>query len=144
MKAYNFSMERVLEWRENLEKNSMERFTVIQNELIHEKNILLSLTKEYEVIKEKGLSYKNINELRQLQLYKQTLEDRIDYQNQVIHKKNEELEEMRLELIAAQKDRKIMEKLKERDYTKYQHEMLAFEQKELDEMAVLKFKRAEN
>jgi len=144
MKAYNFSMERVLEWRENLEKNSMERFTVTQNELIHEKTILSALTKEYEITKVKGLSYKNINELRQLQLYKQTLEDKIDYQNQVIYKKNKELEEIRLELIAAQKDRKIMEKLKERDYTKYQHEMLAFEQKELDEMAVLKFKRAEN
>ena len=144
MKAYNFSMERVLEWRENLEKNSMERFTVTQNELIHEKTILSALTKEYEITKVKGLSYKNINELRQLQLYKQTLEDKIDYQNQVIYKKNKELEEIRLELIAAQKDRKIMEKLKERDFTKYQHEMLAFEQKELDEMAVLKFKRAEN
>ena len=122
----------------------MEKFTVTQNELIHEKTILSALTKEYEITKVKGLSYKNINELRQLQLYKQTLEDKIDYQNQVIYKKNKELEEIRLELIAAQKDRKIMEKLKERDYTKYQHEMLAFEQKELDEMAVLKFKRAEN
>ena len=54
--------------------------------------------------------------------------------------KIEELEAMRLELVEAQKDRKIMEKLKERDYTDYQNEVKAVEQKQLDEMAVLKFK----
>jgi flagellar FliJ protein len=61
-------------------------------------------------------------------------------QKEIIEKKSEELEAMRLELVEAQKDRKIMEKLKERDYTDYQNEVKAVEQKQLDEMAVLKFK----
>jgi len=144
MKAYNFSMERVLEWRESIEKTSMEKFALLQNELLHEKSILASLTNEYQTLKEKGLSYKNINELRQMQLYKQTLEDKIDYQNQIVNNKSSKLEEIRLELISAQKDRKVMEKLKERDFSNYQDDLRASEQKDLDEMAVLKYNKVVN
>ena len=140
MKSYNFSMERVLQWRESLEKSSMEKFATVQNELNHEKYILNELYKEFEAIKEKGLKCKNINELKQVQFYKQDIEDKIEMQKEIIEKKSEELEAMRLELVEAQKDRKIMEKLKERDYTDYQNEVKAVEQKQLDEMAVLKFK----
>jgi flagellar FliJ protein len=144
MKSYNFSMEKVLEWRENLEKGSMEKFAVIQNELSQEKSILANLQREYETIKEKFLKYKNVNELKQMQLYKQIIEDKIENQIEAINKKSEELEERRLELISAQKDRKIMEKLKEKDYLTYLDNVRATEQKELDEMAVLKFKLAES
>lgn len=141
MKSYNFSMERVLGWRETLEKNCMEKFALLQNELLHEKLILTNLSKDYETLKEKGLKYININELVQLQLYKQNIEDKILHQNVVILNLSNSLEEIRLELISAQKDRKIMEKLKERDFSNYQDDMRATEQKELDEMAVLRFKR---
>lgn len=144
MKSYNFSMEKVLEWRENLEKGSMEKFAVIQNELSQEKSTLANLQREYETIKEKFLKYKNVNELKQMQLYKQIIEDKIENQIEAINKKSEELEERRLELISAQKDRKIMEKLKEKDYLTYLDNVRATEQKELDEMAVLKFKLAES
>lgn len=141
MKSYSFSMERVLEWRENQEKDSMEKFAVVQNELLHEKSLLDKLINEFENLKKKGLSYKSINELRQYELYKQSIEDEIEKQNEIIDKKTIELEEMRLELVAAQEDRKIMEKLKERDFSNYQKEVNAAEQKELDEMAILKFKK---
>lgn len=144
MKAYSFSMEKVLEWRESIEKNSMEKFAVSQNELNQEKMILANLTKEYEIVKEKSLRCKNINELRQLQLYKSDLEDKIENQHEIIEIKTQELEQRRLELVSAQKDRKIMEKLKERDYSNYLEQVNADEQKFLDEMAVLKFKKVEN
>ena len=129
MKSYNFSMEKVLGWRETLEKNSMEKFALIQNELLHEKSILTNLTREYETLKEKGLRYKNVNELVQLQLYKQNIVDKIEHQNKVILELSNSLEEIRLELISAQKDRKIMEKLKERDFSNYQDDVRATEQK---------------
>ncbi|WFA07897.1 flagellar export protein FliJ [Tissierella sp. Yu-01] len=144
MKAYSFSMEKVLEWRESLEKSSMEKFAVSQNELNQEKMILNNLTKEYEVVKEKTLRCKSISELRQLQLYKSDLEDRIENQHEIIERKTKELEDIRQELVSAQKDRKIMEKLKERDYSNYLEKVNSDEQKFLDEMAVLKFKKVEN
>lgn len=144
MKTYKFSMEKVLEWREDLEKTSMEKFATAQNDLHQEKLVLDNLIKEYEVAKEKTLRYKNINEMKQLQLYKQNIEDNIEYQKVVIAKKALALEKLRIELVAAQKDRKIMEKLKEKDFDSYQDNLRLEEQKFLDEMAVLKFKKVEN
>lgn len=140
MKLYNFSMERVLEWRENQEKSSMEEFALLQNELNYEKSILLDLIKEYETSKDKNHRNINVNELRQLQLYRQVLEDRIDCQNRAIVKKTNELETVRLELVDAQKDRRVMEKLKERDFSKYKDDIRYAEQREIDEIAVLRFK----
>ena len=118
----------------------MEKFAIVQNDLNHEKHLLHELYREYEVIKEKGLKYRNINELKQIQIYKQDIENKIELQKEIIKTKNAELEELRLELVEAQKDRRIMENLKEKDYTNYQNEMKAADQKQLDEMAVLKFK----
>lgn len=128
MKTYKFSMEKVLEWREDLEKTSMEKFATAQNDLHQEKLVLDNLIKEYEVAKEKTLRYKNINEMKQLQLYKQNIEDNIEYQNVVIAKKALALEKLRIELVAAQKDRKIMEKLKEKDFDSYQDNLRLEEQ----------------
>lgn len=141
MKAYSFSMENVLEWRENIEKTSMEKFAIAQNELIQEKQLLEHLHIEHESIKQRSLSYKNINELQQSQLYKRSIEEKIQGQVQVIQAKNDELERLRHELIDAQKDRKIMEKLKEKDFHNYNESMKAEDQKNLDEIAVLKYKR---
>ena len=140
MKLYNFSMERVLEWRENKEKSSMEQFALLQNELHYERSILTDLMNEYETSKDKNKKNINVNELRQLQLYRQALEDRIDYQNIAIVKKINELEAVRLELVDAQMDRRVMEKLKERDISKYKDDIRDAEQREIDEIAVLRFK----
>lgn len=142
MRAYNFSMERVLEWREDLERDSMEKFAAKQNELQKEKSVLMGIKSEYENLKKGATEFNKTSDIRNMHLYKQVLLDKMDEQNLVVNEKSKELEERRVELVDAQKDRKIMEKLKEKDYMNYQNEVRAFEQKQLDEMAVLKFKRA--
>jgi flagellar FliJ protein len=138
--AYKFSMEKILGWREDIEKSKMEKFARAQNELNQEKLILSNLLKEYENLKAKASKYKTVNELKQYQLYKYVLEERIEMQEQLIEQKTKELEEKRLDLIKAQKDRKIMEKLKEKDYENYKEEEKLNEQKFLDEMSVMKYK----
>lgn len=142
--AYKFSMEKVLGWREDLEKASMEKFARTQNELNQEKLTLSNLYKEYEILKEKSIKSKSANEIKQYQLYKSDLEEKIEFQTQVVEEKTKELEERRLELVDTQKDRKIMENLKEKDYTNYQEKVKLEEQKFLDEMSVLKYKKAVN
>ena len=144
MKPYSFSMESVLEWRESIEKTSMEKYAAAQYELKHEIQVLEHLNKENEQIKEKSLSCKNIVEIRHLQLYKQTIDERIEAQIEIVEIKKDELENFRLELIHAQKDRKIMEKLKEKDFSNYNEESKREDQKNLDEIAVLKYKRIDN
>lgn len=134
-------MEKILEWRTSLEQTTMEEFAVLQNELQNEKAVLAGLEKQYGMIKYKNLTSCNVNELMQQHLYIQTMEEKIEQQNQLIYIKKGQVEEARVELVVAQKDRKIMEKLKEKDHNDYQENINSQEQKELDEMAVLRFNR---
>lgn len=136
-------MERVLELKANKEKNVMEKFATLLNQLLHHKSLLGTFLKELDGSKVKGQRFIGINGLKQQQLYKQTIEERIKEQNEVIQNINDQLEIVRLELISAQKERKIMEKLKEKDFHNFQEDLKTMEQKELDEMAILKFNRIE-
>ena len=141
LKAYKFSMEKVLEWRTNVEKTTMEEFSILQNELLQEKQVLTSLKDQHHKSKEQDLKTFNVNELMQQHLYIQNIEEKIEEQSQLIFKKKDLVEEAREELVIAQKDRKIIEKLKEKDTNEYEQNIRAMEQKELDEMAVLRFNR---
>ena len=86
--GYKFSMEKVLEWREDLEKVSMEKFAHTQNEFNQEKLALSNLYREYEILKEKSVKYKKPNQVMQYQLYKSDLEDKIELQTQVLEEKD--------------------------------------------------------
>ena len=132
MKAYKFSMEKVLELRSNKEKTSMEYFASMQRDLMKQKSKLMELRREEDSIKLKLHQCKNIVELRQLYLCKEWLEKRIQAQLKRIEESNQNLEKARQELISAQKDRKIIEKLKEKDFEAYQENEKAIEQKDLE------------
>ncbi|MDR7869598.1 MAG: flagellar export protein FliJ [Tissierellaceae bacterium] len=139
MGAYKFSLEKVLEWRVDNEKIVAKSFSILQSELQYQKTALNNLMLEDENIKKKVLKLRNIHDLKHQYSYKQSVERKIEQQLDLIDKTNTELEKLRLELLEAQKNRKIMEKLKEKDYISYKEELIYKEQKELDEMAVLKY-----
>jgi len=138
---YKFSMEKVLEWRQGKEKSAMEKFAVVQDHVQQQKSILALIMSEFESTKEKCRKRNNIQEMRQQHYYKEAIEEKIEKQTDLIHQTTENLECMRLELVEAQKDRKIIEKLKEKDFSLYESNIKVVEQKELDEMATLKFKK---
>lgn len=139
MRAYKFSLEKVLEWREDSERDRAKVFASIQKELDYQENTLNSLRLEDENIKKKFLKLNNIEDIKQQYLFKQLIEEKIERQTRLIEETREKLEKQRLELLEAQKNRKIMEKLKEKDYMTYKEDLMNSEQKELDEMAVLKY-----
>lgn len=140
MKSYEFSMERVLKWREDIEKSNMEDLAVIQNELKEQQFVLDNLITEQQNAKRNGRRYNDINQFKYQHLYVQKIGEKIERQDELIYKTNARLEDARLELIEAQKDRKIMEKLKEKDMNNYSNNIKMAEQRELDEIAVLKYK----
>lgn len=141
MATYKFKLEKVLEWREDGEKQEAKAFAVIINELQGQEEALEKLKITYEKIKADILKLRNINEIKQQYMFKQMIENQIEAQLILIENTKLKLEKQRLELLEAQKNRKIMEKLKEKDYSLYQENMLLAEQKELDEMAVLKHRK---
>ena len=137
MRGYKFPLEDILNLREDKEQNVMEEMSQIQNTLLAQQKDLMELEEEISSIGNN--SYKTIQELRYQSVYKSNLKEKVQEQNERIIQTGEELEESRQELIEAQKDRKVMEKLKEEDKEKYEKETRRIEQNELDEIAVLKF-----
>lgn len=138
MNSYEFSMENILKWREDTEKSNMENLANVQNELRHQKSIRKDLLKERENLKSNRLKYKDISQLKFQNLYTEKVEDKIQDQDKIINNTKDKLENVRQELIESQKERKIMENLKERDFESYKNKINIEEQKELDEITVLK------
>jgi len=134
-------MGKVLEYREGVEKNFIEKFSTKQNQLLSKQEELRSLIEEYNLVKKKTGSCKCIDEMVREQLYRQNLADNISNKEKHLAELSKELELARDELVNAQKDRKIMEKLKEKDFSKFQSHLKTIEQKDLDEITTLKYAR---
>lgn len=139
MVSYKFSLEKVLEWRAEIEKRIAKSFAIVQNELNYQEITLSNLRLENESIKKKILELNNINDLKQQYLFKQSVEQKIKEILKLIEQTKTKLEKLRLDLLEAQKNRKIMEKLKEKDYIEYKENLMLEEQKELDEIAVFRY-----
>lgn len=142
MKNHKFSLESVLQIRSNKEKEVLEEFVIIQNRLYEEYRKKEDLEKELNLYLKAGTYSRNIQELMMRNLYKTDLESKIKFQDEIIDRRKIEVEEVREKLQIAQKDKKIMEKLKEKDLENYILELNKKNQKEMDEFAVLRFKQS--
>jgi flagellar protein FliJ len=144
---YVFKLQSVLEYRKNIEEKIHNDFSEKKRELESEKLNLKCLIKERVDL---------IDEIRKMpgkKLYAEDIARHVAYiekirekekqQKEIIERVKTELEIKRAELLDAVKKRKVMEKLKERHTEEYESNMGAIEQKNSDEMSVLKFGRRE-
>jgi flagellar FliJ protein len=134
---YKYKMEKVLDYRSNVEKHKVEDFARITQKLDQEKKHLDLLEEKLDQ-KKKEVST-DVNAMKMSFLYKEKLKAELTHQKKkvddIFHKANDAREV----LIEARKDRKIMELLKEKDKDKFQQEMLLKEQKELDDFTIMRF-----
>ena len=84
-------------------------------------------------------NFSSVLDLQYKDLYRTKVREDIYVKNEVIDSINLDLESTRRELVEAQKDRKVMERLKEKDRENYYNKIKCEEQKQLDELAVLKY-----
>ena len=129
-----------MQWRTDKEKKISKELASVQKELHREESSLKNLPNEFNEAKGKMLSYRSISKLQQQRLYISTIEEKIKAKEHVIEKINKRIEKTRQELLAAQKDRRIIEKLKEEDFIDYKKNLASISQKELDEAAILRYK----
>lgn len=135
--GYNFRLEKVLNYKENIESFKKTEFGNINLKLNKEEEILSSynLNKERLVSKKKE-SINNTN-IWNLKLYNDYLYDisvNIESQEQVIDNIKEELKTAKEELLIAMQERKSFEKLKENSYNEFLHENKKKEDKVVDEI----------
>lgn len=139
MNKYKFSLDNVLNWRESQEDEAKRTFLIYQEAQRAQEKILESIIAASEEIKQDTSNLADINSLRQQYVYKNHLDNEIIRQEQTVQQYSNETEKMKDVFVGAQKERKIMERLKEKHYENYLIKTKAEEQKELDEMGTLRF-----
>ncbi|MEN6373990.1 MAG: flagellar export protein FliJ [Smithella sp.] len=140
-----FKLQAVLDYRKNIEEKILNEFSEKKRELELEELKLQSIIKEWTNL---------IGELRKMQnkalpvgdiaryvAYIDQVKENENRQRMKIIQVSEQLEVKRIELIDAVRKSKIIEKLKQRHIKEYEDAERALEQKNSDEMAVLKYGR---
>ncbi len=130
-------MEKVLEYKNSVEKKKVEDYAKINIMLSKEKEHLDSLESEYN--SNAGKKAVSVNEMKMNLMYREKLKNQLTSQKRKVDEIETKLEDARGNLIEARKDRKIIEKLKEKDKEKFDAELASREQKELDDLCVMKY-----
>ncbi len=140
--AYHYRLETVLNVRQNLEEQ-------VQHKLAHEifvldnhRQFLLQLKEGRRDLAEKFDQKKRATLSNNIySFYVESLfnfDRQMEFQRNAIRVQEQAVAEVREELSERVKERRIVERMKEKDYLEYLQEALRKEQNEHDEMAVLR------
>lgn len=141
MANQQFSMEKILDWRMDLEEEARLVVTNLKDRLLMENNQLQELIRENRRVKNEAMDSVHIQALRYNDYYKMVIDEKIIHQKNQIDRTNVEIKTAHQQLVGAHTDRKAMEKLKEKELlTRHLNEQRN-EQMQLDEFATMSYKR---
>lgn len=144
MKKYKYKLDNLLNIKEKLEKKEEMELKRL-NEIVNMKKIELEyikVQKQKTIIKQKNNVSKSINilETRTSNTYLSRLKVDIEKKEEEVNKAIDIAKKQKEKLIEFSKERKILEKLKEKNYELYLDESKKNEQKEIDEIVSSKYK----
>ena len=141
MQENHFSMEKVLDWRGDLEDVAQLKVKEKEEAVNLEKNKLDRIIGESRKLKSEQLFHKTIDHLKRHSLYKDLLDEKIIRQRLAVEKAEQALSQSRKELQSAHKDKKVMQKLEEKERLRFNDSIKKKEQSQLDEISTLSFGR---
>ncbi|MBS4536052.1 flagellar export protein FliJ [Clostridium sp. D2Q-14] len=122
MGNYDFRLQNVLNFKASTETEMVSKYNDAKQILRNAENVLIDYNKLKKKIENEKNNLSMSGRIKDLKLYNQYI-DQIKYQikKQKEHVKNAEVkvESAKEELIEASKDKKIFQKLKEKDYNRY-------------------------
>lgn len=133
MNPFQFSLEKVLDVRWTAEEEAKNAYAQAQQALFEaEENLFVLKQEKSELmnVPAQGVNRMQVRYWYLIELDRQT----VQAENQVWNLK-EQVKTMLNKYITAQKDRKILEKLEEKQKEAYDLEFKLYEQKQLDEMS---------
>lgn len=130
-----------MEWRKDQEDEAKINLIQAKNTLENEQHYLEKLIKENIHLKEKAALNNRVEAMRQDDLYRKVLNDKIIQQKLIVEQMEHDVKRAEAALLKAHQDKKVMEKLKEKEEQEYYDEVEAIEQKNLDEFATMTFGR---
>ena len=143
MKKYKFSLDQVLEIRQNIETQRQGEFVQAMRVVDENTDILTgieedqqSFLKRYHTHQQTGLQP---NECIQYHQYFHALEVSIDRQNENIELLREEAEEKRERLEEALRDKLVIEELKKENLRNFQKKLAKTEQMFIDDTSTITY-----
>ncbi|MBP9014890.1 MAG: flagellar export protein FliJ [Candidatus Atribacteria bacterium] len=147
MKGYQFKLQKVLDVRKVKENLIGARVAELEKIIETQKGHLLFLEeKRGEVLvkrreeRETEDNFK-VEEEMFYEWYLENLERKVEIVRNSLKQLEEQMRKTREELIKAAVDRKVMEKLKDKDYENFKIEVIKNDQKILDEITIHRYKR---
>lgn len=141
MSHYKFSLQSVLEWRNDQEEAAKMELGQAQDRLAKENQLLNQLLHESIRLKERLIQTTKIDQMRQQDLYRALLDDKIVKQKLALEQAQNELQLANENLLKAHQNRKVMEKLDEKEFERHKEEVKNEEQKQIDEFSTITFGR---
>lgn len=146
MAKFIFNMQGLLNIKEKLEEQAKTEYGKALAKLEQEKSILLNLKnkKQENILSFRESINKGVkpNYIDNINKYISFIDKKVEEQTQNINKAKEIVEEKRLALLEAMKERKVLETLKEKEKENYFKEELKNEQKIIDEIVSYKYNKA--
>jgi len=146
-KRFKYDLQTVLKVREIKEKKEQEKFAEKNREFLTEKE-KEELIKRNKKGKEQELRdvfnrgpISDFQKVLRRRAHIDVLKSDLDDQVEKVIEASKKLEEQRVHLIESMKEKKIMEKHKERKLDEYNKLMTGLEMKFMDELATQRFKR---
>ncbi|MEQ8161646.1 MAG: flagellar export protein FliJ, partial [Smithellaceae bacterium] len=140
-----FRFQTVLDFRKNVEEKILGEFSEKKRQLEFEELKLQNLMKEWSALLGELKKMQNkavpVGDIARYVAFIDQVKENENRQKIKIAEVSGQLETKRIELLDAVKKTKIMEKLKQRHAKDYKDDERALEQKNSDEMSVLKFGR---
>lgn len=143
--AFQFKLEQILTYRQNLEEQAQLNLTREKNILMRLKDRLAEFVQDLQRLitaleerKKKSIPAAEFALAMEGISFK---EDQIQGQKNLIDKQQRVVEKARYALFERVKERKVIEKLKEKGYRDYLKESVRKDQAESDEKATIRFSR---
>lgn len=144
MKKFKYRLETYLKVKEHIEKQKQKDLATTTHKVMQQKNILKKITDQKSTTLEKKRknceSKISVSEMLIYSRFFLKLKKDNVAGLEVLRALNKTQEKKRLALLEASKDKKIYEKLKERDQEKFNKEIQEILQKESDEIGLNVFR----
>lgn len=134
-------MEKILGWRFDLEDEARLQLSNLQDKWNRENLQLQSLIQENIKVKNDNLKNTQIQTLRYNDYYKMVIDEKIVQQKNQMDSTQAQINKAQEQLLDAHKNRRAMEKLKEKELTAAEETMKRLEQMQLDEFATMNYKQ---
>jgi len=142
-----FKLQAVLDTKKIIEEHKLTEFSEKKSQLIKEQEILNGIKQERILLVDQLRNSQNlIRHMRDIELqisYIDVCMERERKQQEEIVRVTKELEERRIALLEAIKERKVLDNLKDRDMKEFKATEVMRERIATDETAILRFRRTE-